>query len=163
MFRLITLVLLLSVSPFASAQIYKCFIDGVTSFQDTPCPPSAQADEPYNPSGGTFSTYSAPDRATSRRSLRPIQAQGSNDSTESHESTTERRNREASSRAQGVLTPGMSRSKATITFGRPDRTSTFERNGQDCERLTWYDPRFHPPGTYRATVCDGEITRYFGP
>lgn len=151
---------LLLASPIAHAEIHRCTLDGQTVYQDSPCGGSAYR------RGSGISVYQAPPPGSlpplrSRPSSQPEQAQ----QPPSQPSTVQRRasrNEQVRARSEGRLAIGMSESTAIQILGHPDNYYQ-ERNVRDrCKSYYWRNPRFSP-GFHRATICQGEVTRYSGP
>lgn len=154
--RISLLLLALVLSGPASAQVYKCQVDGSTVFQGTPCP------------AGTGGAHT-PERGISRMeggNVAPAisartQARIAREKAEAarHSSAANRRfdkrqqqeqlAREA--RRAGVVAQGMSERDAIRQYGRPDSTNLSQSGGRSCKHLRWRDP-------YRTVmVCDGEV------
>ncbi|WP_425485954.1 DUF4124 domain-containing protein [Halomonas campaniensis] len=165
---LLTAILLLPLT--AEAQVYRCEVDGRTTFQDAPCgdgtgsvrrdslstyqaPPSHQ--RPLQRSRPPRSSPQSPARAPQQQRLPNAPEVGYID-------RADQRNNITRARARGLLAIGMTEAQTIQVLGHPHNHNTQRFNNKTCKTYFWTNPRFSP-GRHVATLCDGEVVRYSGP
>lgn len=154
--RISLLLLALALSGPASAQVYKCQIDGSTVFQGSPCPGgTGQAHQPdariSRMEGGNVDPgLSARTRARiAREKAEAARGRAAANRRYDKRQRQERLAREA--RRSGMVAEGMTERDALREYGRPDSTNVTQSGGRNCKHLRWRDP-------YRTVmVCDGEV------
>ncbi|WP_445011402.1 DUF4124 domain-containing protein [Vreelandella stevensii] len=146
---LVALLVLLPLS--AHAEVFRCVVNGKTTFQDFPC--AGVTSERVNTNSINIisaPTYQAPKVANTR----PQQRSSSNNT---YQSWTDRRNAETRSRPR--LDRGMPQQRVYDVYGSPHSRSSVMRDGHTCERFIWNNPRSYS-GTYTAIVCDQKYILY---
>lgn len=153
----------------AHAQVYRCEVNGRTTFQDSPCGENATTIRQH-----PLTTYQAPPEH--RRALQPSQPQRQapppaqrppqqqlpNAPQIGYMDRIDQRNNIIRARARGLLAVGMTEAQAIQILGRPHNHNTQRFNNATCKNYFWNNPRFSP-GRHVATICNGEVVRYSGP
>lgn len=158
---LVALLVLLPLS--AHAEIFRCEVNGRTTFQDTPCTTGTSSRVNTNnltvlPTAPPSSRPQTPSRsATPQTQQRSYSSSSSN-----YQTTTQRRNAEVQARARGVVIPGMSENQAISVLGRPARISSYTFNEALCRRLYWDGSRPFQNGRHTVVICNGEVSSYSG-
>lgn len=157
------LLVLLVLSPFtAKADIYKCVVNGHTTFQDFPC---AQGATP-RANAGTVNVLPipVPERPPAQRNVQPVQPSQRNSYNRgnTYQSTTQRRNAEVQAAARGIVLPGMSERQAINILGNPSRISTRTYGSNVCRYLYWNGTNRFQRGRHSVEICNGEVSSYSG-
>lgn len=155
-----TFIVLLALLPLsAHAEIFRCILNGTTTFQDSPC--EGVPYERVNTNNLNIvpfpQIHSQPPITQPTTPQRPQQRANT---PSRYQSTIDRRNAEVKARNRGVVIPGMTERQAISILGSPTSTSSYTYGGSLCRRLYWDGRQRFQNGRHTVMICNGEVSSY---
>ncbi|PCF96920.1 DUF4124 domain-containing protein [Vreelandella nigrificans] len=157
----IFIVLLTFLPLSAHAEIFRCVLNGTTTFQDSPC--EGVPSERVNTNNLNIvpfpQIHSQPPITQPTTPQRPQQRANT---PSRYQSTIDRRNAEVKARNRGVVIPGMTERQAISILGTPSSISTHTYDGNVCRNLYWNGTNRFQRGRHSVRICNGEVSSYSG-